>query len=367
MTGRPRQTRLGRAFSLLSWPAAAGLLLLSLAWIFSGSAWVLDLIANLNAQWLTAAMVFLVLWLLTRRRRHAAIAGLACALLGASLLIGRAAVLPRPIDANAPPASGAVRFFHYNASTLGEGDAIESLMDRSHADVFSILCPPVRYQRDVIYGDRLADRFPGKLVREWRPDANGSDTDVTAAALVSRWPMHPVDTSRVGQAAAYLIAARVERPAPEGPFAVIAVHPRSPRNADRWATGNLVVEAVGHVARRLQDEGLAVVVIADLNSTPSGYRSRLLNRLAGLRRAKPLLSLATTYPLPLGPRDDSQSGPRRRSWGPLGIAIDDALISPGVAVVGWSTLPKLESEHSPIVVDLRIPGGGAPVGSAPGR
>lgn len=367
MKHRRPQTRLGRAFSIVSWPAAAALLLISLAWLASGSAWELDLIANLNAQWLAASTIALPLWMLTRRPRHAALAAVACALLGASLLVGRAAVWPRPIDVSVGPASGIVRCFHYNASTLGEGESIEALMDRSHADVLSVLCPPVRHQRDVIYGDRLADRYTGKLVRKWRPDPDGVGTDVTAAYLVSRWPMQAVDTSWAGPAAEYLITARVERPSPGGPFAVIAVHPRSPRNADRWAVGNLVVHTVGLVARRLQDEGLAVVVLTDLNSTPSGYRSRLLNRLAGLRRAKPLLSPATTYPLPLGPQDDSQAGSRRLSWGPLGIGIDDAMVSPGIEVAGWTTLPKLESEHSPIVVDLRIPGGGASVAPGPGR
>lgn len=367
MSRKRRQTRLGRAFSILSWPAAVVLPLIGLAWTVSGLAWGLDLIANLDAQWLVGAAGALLLWALTRRWRHAAFAAVACALLGASLLIGRAAVLPRPVDVSGPPADGAVRFFHYNASTLGEGGSIEALMDRSHADVLSVLCPPVAQQRAVIYGDRLSDRFAGKLVRRWRPDPVGDGTDVTAAFVVSRWPMHALDVSWVGAGADYLIAARVERPAPGGPFALIAVHPRSPRNADRWAAGNAVAEATGRVARRLEDEGMAVVVLADLNSTPSGYRSRLLHRLAGLRRAKPLLSVSTTYPLPLGPRDDSQAGPRRWCWGPLGIAIDDALVSPGVGVAGWSVLPKLESEHSPIVVDLRIPGGAASVAPGPGR
>jgi hypothetical protein len=245
-----------------------------------------------------------------------------------------------------------VRFLHYNASTKGDQATIESLLDSVDADVISLLCPPVRYQRDVIYGPHLSDRYPGKLVRPWRQASDGVNTDITAAFLVSRWPMRPLDVAWAGPNTDYLITALVERPA--GAFAVIAVHPRSPRSSDRWRQGNDVVRTLAEVATRLHDQGLPVVVLTDLNSTPSGHRSHTLARRGGLRRAKPLLDSATTYPLPLGPGDNAQHGRPRFSRGPLGIGIDDALITPGIKVLGWTTLPKRESEHVPILVDLHI-------------
>jgi endonuclease/exonuclease/phosphatase family metal-dependent hydrolase len=366
MRRRPK-TRLGRAFSVASWPPAIALLALGAAWLFSGSAWQLDLIANLNAQWLLIAAAAGSLWLFTRRWTHAALAAIACLSLLVSLSIGRASLLAPAVAIDTPPSADVVRFFHYNASTRGEGETIEALMDSAHADVFSILCPPVRYQRDVIYGNRLADRFAGKLVRQWRQDADGFNTDITAAFVVSRWPMRAVDTTWAGSASDYLIAAIVDRPAPAGPFAVIAVHPRSPRSPERWHRGNAVVETVAHVANRLQADGLPVVVLADLNSTPSGLRSRTLWSLANLRRAKPLLSLATTYPLPLSPGDDAPYRPQGPDWGPFGIAIDDTIVSPTIGVASWSALPKRESGHSPILVDLSIPPASPSVTPASGR
>jgi endonuclease/exonuclease/phosphatase family metal-dependent hydrolase len=361
MTTRPRlrsrpTTRVGRVFSLVSWPVALGLLVLATIWPFSGAAWPVDLIANLNAQWLLAAVAATLLWIITRRWRHAAIGLFACGLLLISLGLGRAALLPRPMPESPAAARDsdelAVRFLHYNASTKGDQATIESLMDSVDADVISLLCPPVRYQRDVIYGPHLADRFPGKLVRPWRQATDGVNTDITASFLVSRWPIRPIDVSWAGPDADYLITALVERPA--GAFAVIAVHPRSPRSADRWRQGNAVVRTVAEVSNRLRAGGVPVVVLTDLNSTPSGHRSRTLSRLARLRRAKPLFDSATTYPLPMGPGDDAQRGPPRFSRGPLGIGIDDALITPGIKVIGWTTLPKRESEHLPILVDLHI-------------
>lgn len=365
---KPR-TWLGRWFSRLSWLAAIGLLLISLAWPVSHWAWGLDLIANFNAQWLVAAAPLALLWLMTYRLKQAAFAIVACALLVVSLAAERAAIWPRPAPlprdvaaAAADPAQ--VRFFHINASTDSTGDEVEQCMEASGADVLSVLCPSVAYQREVIYGSRLDDRFAGKLTRHWRPEPDGRATDITAGFLVSRWPLTRLETSHLGASGDYLLAAIVERPS--GAFAVIAVHPRSPRSPRRWALGNAVTEAIITLAAELRSRGSAVVVLTDLNATPSGWRSRRLED-AGLKRAKPLLVATGTYPIPLGPGDDTQLGPRRPIAWPLGIAIDDALLGPGVELVGWSSMDRLESEHCPIVIDTRIPTQSAPSRLPSGR
>lgn len=363
------RTWLGRWFSRVSWFAALGLLLIALSWPVAHWAWWLDLIANFNAQWLAVAVPLALVWLATYRMKQALLAIIACLLLMVSLVPGRAAIWPRPAalprDAAAATADPLlVRFFHINASTDSTGDEIERCMQGSGADVLSVLCPSVEYQREVIYGPRLADRFAGKLTRHWRPEPDGRATDITAAFLVSRWPLTRIDTAHLGASGDYLLAAMVERPG--GPFAVIAVHPRSPRSPRRWAVGNAVTEATATLSHQLRDQGRAVVVLTDLNATPSGWRSRRLED-AGLRRAKPLLVATGTYPIPLGPGDDAQAGPRRPIVWPLGIAIDDALLSPEVQLVGWSTMDRLESEHCPIVIDARIPAQSAPSSSSSGR
>lgn len=371
---RPRRrSPVGLLFTIISWPVAIGLVVLCLAWTVAGAAWEIDLAANLTAQTLVVAAACTVIWLLSRRWRLAITGLLACGLGLAPLLIGRAAILPRPMELgrDAEPASaavdaaGIVRLLHYNASARGEGEGIEQFMADSRADVMSIVCPPIAQQIGVVSGRRLKGIYAGKLVRQWQPEINGNDTMVTAAFLVSHWPMREVDTDWLGDAAAYIIAGIVERPT--GEFAVIAVHPRSPRTAERWRMGNQVVHAVGRLATRLAEQGQPVVVLTDLNSTPSGYRSHHLFWGARLSRAKPLLERAGTYPdeVPLGLSVHAKRVLPAR-W-PLSVAIDDALISPEIEVTGWRLGPKLPSEHRPILVELRIPAGRGSTAAEAGR
>lgn len=375
---RQARTRLGRVFDALSWPAAVGVLGLSAAWRVSGWAWEVDLVANLTAQWLAAAAVLVLLWVITARWRFALIGLVSAALCVWALASGRAAVWPRPVQgvraveagSDAAAASGVVRFLHYNASTYGDGPSIEAFMRETHADVLSILCPPVRQQAMVIYGHHLENEYRGKLVRLWRPEPDQPMTDVTAAFVVSPWGLRAFDTAWVGPVGDYLIAGVVERPVvggQGGEFGLICVHPRSPRDAQRWEVGNAVVEGVALVAQRMGEQGLPVVVLTDLNSTPTGYRSRLLWREAGLRRAKPLLEAAGTYPdwVRLGLRVKAPTVIPAR-W-PASLAIDDAVISPQIGVEGWQIGPKLESEHRPLLIELRIPGGGTGEGVGSGR
>jgi endonuclease/exonuclease/phosphatase family metal-dependent hydrolase len=168
--------------------------------------------------------------------------------------------------------------------------------------------------------------------------------------------------------ASRFIAAVVERPS--GRFGLIAVHPRSPRWQERWEEGNGVTEALIAVALKLEGDGLPVVVLTDLNASPSGWRSRHVCSEAGLSRAKPLLVCDGTYPdvVPWDLRSRQKTGIAAR-W-PLSIAIDDALITEGIEVVGWrvgSGGEGLHSEHRPVTVELRIPLSGALVPNPGGR
>lgn len=345
-----------------SWPVALMLLMCSCAWMFAGMSWRADLIANLAAQVLVASIVMTTLWTIARWRALALV-GLTSALMCLGLLSwGRAAFWPRSVaiarsgvaSPEADLKTDVVRVLHYNASTKGKGETIEEFMRAEDADVISIVCPPVLQQFKVVYGPHLSNIYPGKLVRYWKPESNGVDARVTSAFLVSRWPLRDFGpVPEVGVLRENLIAGIVDRPG--GPFGVIAVHPISPRTARRWAVGNLVTDTVVEVARQMRDRGLPVVVLADLNSTPTGWRSQRLYAAADLRRAKPLLEAGGTYPDEV-PWGLSTRAPRvfPAIW-PISIAIDDALISPEIEVLGWTIRARLASEHRPIRIDLGIP------------
>ena len=148
---------------------------------------------------------------------------------------------------------------------------------------------------------------------------------------------------------------------------MVALHPRSPRNVARWREGNATIEALAALSRKLQSEHLPVVVLADRNSTPTGWRSREACSEGILRRAKPLLAFEGTYPdvVPLDIRTGRSTG-LPGIW-PASIAIDDALLSPGVDVLGWETRPRLQSEHRPVIIDLRIPSEPASASNPSGR
>lgn len=358
-----RRPPLGRPGGAIAWTLAAASLAGGAAWTVSGADWRLDLVANAGAQVaiLTAAAALAVAIL--RRRGALAVTALALGLHAAALGGGRAAWWPRPAALRGEAVEpGVVRLLHYNDSTRSDEPDVEALMEACDADVVSILCPPVMMQTRVIVGDGLEDRYPGKLRRYWKPSADGVMTEVTAGFVVSRWPVRELDVSGAGAWADRFIAGVVERPG--APFVIVAVHPRSPRTRLRWIEGNVVVEALAGIVNDGRAAGLPVVVLADLNATPTGWRSKWLLGAAGLRRAKPLLDPAATYPFQVSldvPVDRTPvSTPGRpdgwRARWPAALAIDDALITPEIGVAGWTALgPQGRSDHRPVRVDLRIP------------
>jgi hypothetical protein len=345
---------------VLAWVLGIFALVSSTLWIFAGWAWAIDLIANLGAQMLLGCLLIGAAQAAARRWRPLALTVLACVLHLIPLVNHRAAIWPRSIDAQRARALDEVRFLHYNDSTASDKQDVYDLIAHEDADVTSIVCPPVHMQFDVIYGHGLEDKYPGKLIRKYAPTADGTNTEVTAAFVVSRWPLTPFDCSFCGPMASRFIAGIVERPA--GRFGIVAVHPRSPRWRERWEEGNSVIEALIAVVSHLRAKGLPVVVLTDLNATPTGWRSRLVCSTADLSRAKPLFLLDGTYPdvVPWNLRHPQSKTGIPARW-PLSIAIDDALITPDIAVTGWGVGSRLKSEHRPVRIDLRIP---APATSA---
>ncbi len=139
---------------------------------------------------------------------------------------------------------------------------------------------------------------------------------------------------------------RVEMP--EGPFVFAGVQFRSPRRPDRWAGGNAQAQDLARGLTMVRDAvRLPVVLAGDLNSTPTGRRSRDLAEAAGLRRTKPVLALGGTYPA---------------GW-PLSASIDGVMVSESVRVRRWWTFGLPGSDHEGVAAELELPGVASP--SAP--
>jgi endonuclease/exonuclease/phosphatase (EEP) superfamily protein YafD len=346
-------------FSLLSWPGALALVMLSGAWVVSGSSYDADLVANLAPQVLLLLVApALAVWLVARRWALAGVAGVALVVGLFPIVTGRAAWIPRSPDPAGPDRAtdpALVRVLHYNDGVRGTPELYDRLIAGANADVVSMLSPPVPVQVDVIMGNGLEDRYPGKIVREWRPEQNDTSTRVTPAFVVSRWPITPFDLTMIGEDAEQVLAGVVERPG--GPFGFIALHPRSPRNVTRWLYGNHVTQSAAKVARAMEAQGLPVVIAGDFNSTPSGWRSRELWRSAGLRRAKPVLALTGTYPkeIPLSRFGRGLPGRYVKAAWPLHIAIDDLMVSETVRVRAWGVQEPESWQHGPVTVDVSVP------------
>lgn len=337
--------------AVIAWSLTIPALCLSGVWIFSANSFRLDLIANLGTQILILCIAVAIITAVLNRRRALVFALLACAIQLTPLVRFRAAFLPRIPESR--PAAGAIRFLHYNDSGLSDKADIYAMMDRSGADIISILSPPVKMQFEVIYGPGLEDKYAGKMLRQWKAAPDSTSTEISPGFVVSRWKLTPVDCSFVGKMSDRFMCAVVERP--EGRFAIVAVHPRSPRSELRWLEGNATIHALVALSNKLENDGFPVVVLTDLNASPTGWRSREACQRGGLRRAKPLFHPDGTYPdvVPTNIRT-GQTSNIGAIW-PLSIAIDDALISPGVEVAAWGGLDRLKSEHRPVIIDLRIP------------
>jgi endonuclease/exonuclease/phosphatase (EEP) superfamily protein YafD len=316
-------------------------LLCAVAPAMAGWFWVASVASEFAPQ---AAAVSFAYGLCTLLRRRWA--------LGAALLLcasAQVASLDRVRAARAPAGALDIRLLVFNTGT--EPPRTDSLLRRlgaSDADVVVLVEAPPELVRLLHRESPLASSYPHVLMRGPSPDRT------TWRIVLSRWPLEDRRTDRqlvcvVG--------------APVGGFGLIAVHPASPRDPRRWRWGNQLVEDAARCARDLAEEGLPVIVAGDLNATPSGWRSRLLRDRASLRRCKPLLVPAGTFPASLPPA--------------LRLALDDAWVSDEFAVSRWRLGPAEGSDHASVRIDLRLdpgPGGdgpagapGAPGGLAPGR
>lgn len=310
--------------------------MIGVGWTLGEEFWTASLLRELSAQLAMLSAAAALVAVMTRRWIAAIVGAAAAGVVVAMISGGRApSEQTRGAIADATDGAAAVRVLQVNAFTSNPRDAeVEQLISDTRYDVVVLA------------------ESPPKLGRALRANGASAGLGVVASGpnppytqwihAISRWPIEPWRGGEMdgpGHAGAVVSS-------PAGRIGVIAVHAASPWARDRWRVGNRTIEDAAQMATEMEDAGLPVMVVGDLNATPTSTRTARLVR-AGLRRAKPAWKPTGTYPAKL-------------PW-PLSIAIDDAVVSSAFGVRSWRTVVCPGSDHSAVEIELVV---SRPTGSA---
>jgi endonuclease/exonuclease/phosphatase (EEP) superfamily protein YafD len=159
--------------------------------------------------------------------------------------------------------------------------------------------------------------------------------------ILSRFPMKPLmpagDRDRYKFLFSFRRAGVVSLPF--GEVILTAEHPPSPRTRQSWADGNQQLLLLAELIRKpFAETGLPVIVAGDFNTTPSGYRTRLLQNRTGL------------YGDPLGLVPQG-SWPSRLPavWR---LPLDRVWVTDGLAFSSREVLQNIGSDHRPVLVGI---------------
>ncbi len=309
-----RARRFGR---WLAGAGCAGAFVAALALPAARVGWGPDLVANLGAFAAAGTVALLTIGVLRRRRVVIAVALGALAVHAPYAVRPRAGATERPTD---------LRLLIHNTHSVNpETERVADAVIAHGADVVVLVDVSPDFVRAMPGLTALSDAYPHMLRRGPVPGLTGW------RIVLSRWPLEDRGT----ETELRCVVAR-----PDRPFALLALHPASPRDGLRWRLGNGLVDSARDAARALEAEGLPVVVAGDLNSSPTGWRDRLLCAGDGLRRCKPRAALAGTFPAALP--------------GPLRLALDDAWVSSAWRVCSWKTGRSAGSDHTSVLVELSL-------------
>jgi endonuclease/exonuclease/phosphatase (EEP) superfamily protein YafD len=329
----------GAARRRRAWPGAALSLpacVLLASNPLSGSLWAPDVVMNLAPQMAGICACCFIVATVRRRCVAAALSFASIAMVAWVLGADRAA---RSGIGDGGRNGGTIRVLHANVlSSNPRIDEAEAFVLGGGHDVVTLMELP----RDI--GRAMRSRGAGERYAHMM--TSGPIAGYAGwVTVLSVWPLEAWNGPGAGGRAddrtgtMCVVAQR-----PQGPLGIVAVHASSPWAPGRWRVGNETARRAAAVARQMREAGLPVIVVGDLNSSPTGTRSRRLASAVGVKRCKPLWRGAGTYPAWL-------------VW-PLTAAIDDALVSDDLSVAGWRTLECPGSDHSAVEMELVVSGAG---------
>lgn len=307
---------------------------------FAALAWPVDLVANVS--YFVAVPLALTALLALWRRRWAMMAAAVALSVMASWPI-RFVLFPRIVDPTVVGAPGrhTVRVLEANVGATQQGlEGLIALIEEVEPDVVVAIEVLPGLERSFVERSAVRERLPFAIAPEpgllWRD------------MMLTRWPLHKLkfdgDSERYKHLFAFRRSCFVD--APGGRFLLTAIHPASPRDVNSWQRGNEWTALLAEVCRhQLADAGVPVIVAGDFNTSPSGYRHRIMLKGSGFKPLDELGGLEGTWP---------------SHWpGPLRMTIDRVWVSPDVEFVSREVLRDIGSDHRPILVTLSLPGAGA--------
>jgi endonuclease/exonuclease/phosphatase (EEP) superfamily protein YafD len=282
------------------------------------SAYLADLCANFAGHLAVVAVMGCVALFACRRWGPAGVVGCSGALCMSIVLNGR-------LESAPDSARAEVGVLVLNCHTVGQSaEDVLSAVKSSNAALVVLIEP----NRGI--GRRIRE---DAALHELYPNIRGPSEGGPQQFTLSRWPLvDPEEGWRAFHRGRGAILA-----SPRGPVGFLQLHPRSPRSPTDWRDGRRTVDEALRLAREFGD--VPIIVAADLNSSPSGSRSRSLVQ-AGFARAKPLTELTGTYPA---------------GWAwPFQVAIDDVWASAAWRLVRWEAVKIPGSDHLGVSVGLAL-------------
>jgi len=135
-------------------------------------------------------------------------------------------------------------------------------------------------------------------------------------------------------------------------LAVVALH--APRPPLPWGAVGVpatlrdgVLALAASVARRRLEARDHVLLLGDFNATPYSTAFRSVRVTSGLADSAGVSAERPAYPQPTW----------FSTWPGIGLAIDHALVSPGVRIVERRLGPDIGSDHRPLVLHVRLADG----------
>jgi endonuclease/exonuclease/phosphatase (EEP) superfamily protein YafD len=315
------------------WAGIAFLLPVAMSRMVAGFGLAFDLVANVSYfAAIPLAIISAFAFLLGKRRAMAAAA--VGAVVAAAPVFGTSPVFI-PV-AGQSIGSGSILFcnIHGNPSAW---DGLRKQLAQLTPDIVAIVeADPAVIER-IIQDEQISSIYPYRLLP--RPGLEWPQV------VMSRHPTRPLTFSAGDEGPRVAALFSMHRSQivtlPIGDLIFTAEHVPSPRTSVAWELGNAQLRALGQVVRRhIAPLKMPVVLAGDFNTSPAGYRDRLMRSETGLK-------------------------PDPETWPPVGtwpsrlpayfrLPLDRIWANAEIAFLSRQVLDDIGSDHRPIYVRFRL-------------